>query len=158
MYLGWQLSCVGRCLQVILMGRESNMGRNIWRGLPFEKRLGSAVTVLYCLWQHIRPVIGWEKWSMWAYSCIFRFTHQPHPMGKWNSCLAISGAVRRHFLPNYSSCIMNNYTDHHQQPVDLSAELTLFYLNATLTRRWATFSFPYTLPFQIARTVPLKMI
>ena len=49
--------------------------------------------------------------AVWAHSCIFRFTYQPRPMGKWNSCLAISVAVRRHFLPNYSSCIMNNYTE-----------------------------------------------
>ena len=52
-----------------------------------------------------------RKVATWAYSGIFWFTYQLRPMGEWNSCLAISVTGRRHFLPNYSSCIMDNCTE-----------------------------------------------
>lgn len=44
-----------------------------------------------------------------AYSSIFWYINPSCPTEKCNSCLAVS--VRRHFLPNYGSCVMNNCTE-----------------------------------------------
>lgn len=54
----------------------------------------------------------------------------------------LSGAVRRHFLSNYGSCIMNDCTESPSAAKLTCLLSSLFHLNAILTRKWATFSFP----------------
>ena len=112
MYLGfWQLSCV-HAFRWYWWGKKAIWAVNIARGAVAWKAPGLLLWRYYTAFGNTSGLSLDERSEvMWAYSCIFRFTHQPRPMGKWNSCLAISGAVRRHFLPNYSSCIMNNYTE-----------------------------------------------
>lgn len=126
-------------LQAILVaGRETSVGSEYCKRGPSERKpVGSCqgrTANQPCHWSRAR--------KKWGYSSIFWFTYQPCPMGKWNSCLAISTVLWGDIFSLIIALVLRIIVQNpHRQPVDLPVELPLFYLNVTLTREWATFFF-----------------
>lgn len=107
----WSLAYVHGYMSGI--GREGE--KPIWAGKIASGVPWKASGLLLgpcCHRQLFSPVTGWEKGSNEGHIQAFSDSQPSIPYGKMEFLPCnLSGAIRRHFLPNYSSCIMNNCTE-----------------------------------------------